>query len=91
MKDKFKIKLGDLVVHDEDFFIGKMGAWYLQTKKGVQMDIVPIGQVSLVQEPIQIGAQVLARVFVLFLKFVDLGLNFCIMLHQCLATHSLLF
>ena len=59
MQGEFEIKLGNLVVNDEDGFIGKRRDGVLQAQQRIEVDIIPIRQVVRVQQAIQVRAEVL--------------------------------
>jgi hypothetical protein len=68
MQTQLKIKLCDLVIHDENFFIRKAGAGILQTQQGVEVDVIPIGEVIGIQEAVEIRHKVLAHGSIFFLQ-----------------------
>ena len=76
------------MVHDKDLLVREMGARHLQAQEGVQVYVVPIGKVTLVEQAVQVGAQVLARILVFCLQFPDLGINMLFVPHADPLVHD---
>jgi hypothetical protein len=71
VEDEPEVELGDLVVEDEDFLIGEGSARVLQAQQGVQVHVLPVGEVVGVDQAVQVGAHVLTHRGVLALQGMD--------------------
>src|SRR5690606_10973131 len=65
MIDEAEIQLGNLMVNDEHVLVRKMRLRGLKTEQRIEVDIVPIGQIIRIKEPVKVARQILSHRIVL--------------------------